>query len=162
MAAPSSSASSNPLIVVDAYLTSAISFHAYDFNDKRFFVRGRIDTYADYLTFRIATRILSTGEKSAIDPEDFFDAMMAHFGLQPGGLPDAIHAIWDGSDPGFITNLAWFNAALAAGVDEKTVASATFTGRMSKKYSYNTVVMGVTDPPNGPSPYTKVKVYFKK
>lgn len=159
---PAGPPSSNPSIMVDGRGTSATTFHAHDCNDKRFFIRGRIDTYSDYLSFRIATTILSSGDKSAIKPEEFFDAMMTHFRLQAGGLPAAIHAIWDDADPEFVTNLARFNAALAAGADEEGAAGATFTGRMAKKYNYTTVVFGVTDPPNGPPPYRKVTVYFKK
>jgi hypothetical protein len=153
---------SPPSLVVDPQGTTAISFFAYDSADRRFCISGRIDPHSDYLTFRIVTRILSTGEKSAVKPEELFDAMMAHFGQQPGGLPEAIRGIWDSSDPEFVTNLERFNAALAAGNDEATAARATFTGRMATKYGYNTVVVGVTDPPNGPPPYTKVNVYFKK
>jgi hypothetical protein len=162
MSAPASPPSSNPSIVVDRPGTSATSYYAYDSNDRRFFIRGRVDTYTDYLTFRISTRILSTGHKSAVSPEEFFDAMMAHFRQQPGGMPAAIHAIWDDKDPEFVTNLARFNAALAAGADEKAAAGATFTGRVAKKHNYNDVVPGVTDPPNGPPPYRKVNVYFKR
>ena len=148
--------------MVDRQATSATSFYAYDCTDRRFFIRGRIDTYSDYLTFRIATKILSTGDKSAIKPEDFFDAMMEHFRQQPGGLPAAIHSIWDDNDPEFITNLRRFNAALATGANETTAATTTFTGRMAKQYNYNNVVLGITDPPNGPPPYKKANVYFKK
>ena len=149
-------------LVVDPQGTTPTSFFAHDAADPRYYVRGRIDPHSDYLLFRIITRILSTGERSAVSPEALFDAMMSHFGQQPGGLPAAIRGIWDHADPEFVTNLDRFNAALAAGNDEATAARATFTGRMATKYGYNTVVMGVTDPPNGPPPYTKANVYFKK
>jgi hypothetical protein len=32
---------------------------------------------------------------------------------------------------------------------------------MATKYNYTDVVLGVTDPPNGP-PYRKIKIYFKR
>lgn len=152
---------SNPPPTVDPLGTGPASFHAFDAADPRFFIRGRIDTYADHLFFRIATRIPSTGEKSLIDPEEFFDAMMAHFGRQPGGHPTAIRGVWEDRDPDFATNLIRFHAALAAGDDEPTAATKTFTGRMAAKYNYTEVVFGVTDPPTGP-PYTKVNVHFRK
>jgi hypothetical protein len=151
----------NPAVVVDGRGTTPTTFFAHDAADPRFSVRGRIDPHTDYLTFRIVTRILSTGERSAVAAEDLFDAMMAHFGRQPGGLPEVIRGIWDSSDPEFVTNLERFNAALAAGDDEPAAAGKTFTGRVARKYHYHTVVMGVTDPPTGP-PYTKVSVYFKR
>jgi hypothetical protein len=153
---------SPPSLVVDPQGTTPTTFFAYDAADRRFYVRGRIDLHSDYLTFRIVTRILSTSERSAVNPEALFDAMMSHFSQQSGGIPEAIRGIWDSADPEFVTNLDRFNAALAAGNDEATAARATFTGRMATKYGYTTVVMGVTDPPNGPPPYTKVNVYFKK
>lgn len=158
---PPGASPSNPSIVVDSAGTSATTFHAFDRNDRRFFIRGRVDTYSDYLVFRVRATILSTGEKSAVNPEEFFDAMMGHFRSQPGGLPEAIHAIWEDTDPEFVTNLQRFNDALLAGDDEKTAAGQTFTGRMARKYNYNTLVIGVTDPPIGP-PYRKAHVYFKK
>ncbi len=146
--------------IADPSGTTATTFHAFDATDRRFFVRARIDTYTDHLTFRIATRIPSTGEKSAVAPDELFDAMMTHFGRQVGGYPAAIRGIWDRSDPDFATNLDRFNAALAAGDDEPTAAMKTFTGRMAARYNYTTVVFGVTDPPTGP-PYSKANVYFK-
>jgi hypothetical protein len=152
----------NARIVVDASGTSAVTFFAHDAADRRFFIRGRIDTYADTPTFRIVTRILSTGERSGIPPAELFDAMMSHFAAQPGGSPAVLRGIWDDSDPEFVTNLDRFNAVLLAGADEETAAQATFTGRMAARYNYPTVVMGVTDPPLGPPPYRKVNVYFKR
>lgn len=153
---------SNPSIVVDNSSTTPTSFHAYDSRDRRFYVRGRIDHHTDYLSFRIVTRILSTGEKSSIKAEELFDAMMAHFQQQSGGLPEAIRGIWDYMDSEFTTNLDRFNAALAAGDDETAAAFKTFTGRMAIKYKYYIAVMGVTDPPTGRPPFKKVNVYFKK
>lgn len=153
---------SNPLIAVDGSVTTSTSFYAYDSSDRRFYIRGRIDHHTDYLLFRIVTRILSTGEKSSVKAEELFDAMMAHFQQQPGGLPEAIRGMWDSLDPEFTTNLNRYNAALAAGDSEETAALRTFTGRMAIKYNYNIVVLGVTDPPSGRPPFKKVNVYFKK
>lgn len=134
MSPPASS--SSPSIVVDLGGTSILTFRAFDSSDNRFSIQGRIDTYSDYLAFRIRTRILSTGERSVIPPDDYFDAMMTHFSQQPGGLPAAIHAIWTDRDSECLTNLNRFNAALAAGDIEAVAAGKTFTGRMAAKYNY--------------------------
>lgn len=149
-------------LVIDGASTSATSFYAFDSIDSRFYIRARIDTYSDYLMFRIIAKIPSTRERSSIIPELFFDAMMDHFSNQPGGLPTAIRSIWDDTNPECMTNLERFNNALLANGDEITAAKTTFTGRMAAKYNYHTIVLGLADPPNGPAPYRRVTVYFKR
>ena len=152
----------NAAIVVDHQGSCAITFLAHDADDPRFCIQARIDTQTDYLTFRIVTRILSTGAKSAVNPNDFFAAMMNHFAGQVGGPPAAIRAIWKDSNPEYVTNLVRFNAALAAGDDEEAAAAKTFTGRMAVHYGYTTITLGHMVPRLGPPPYTVANVYFKK
>ena len=154
-------ASTNPGIVPDPKSTADF-YVAKDCQDPRFFVTGRIDSYTDCLIFTIVTKIRSTQERSSIPPEDFFDAMMAHFGKSAGGHPACIRGIWNDSDEERKTNLNIFNTLKAAGKSDEDAAKGTFTGRMAVKYNYSKVSFGAFAPPNGPAPYQSVNAYFRK
>ncbi len=131
---------------------------AYDYLDSDFFITGMVDSWSDCLRFAIVNRIRSTGKRSLIPPEDFFDAMMAWF-----SVPIAcIRGIWNDTDPEKTTNLNIFNTLLACGKTDVEAAKGTFTGRMALNYHYSNVTFGPFAPPNGPPPYKQVHVYFRK
>jgi len=137
-------------------------FAAFDGSDRRFFIMGRIDSNTDCLVFTIIVKIRSTGERSGIQAEDFFDAMMAHFGQSAGGHPTCIRGIWDNSNDELKTNLNIFNTLKAAGKSDDDAAKGTFTGRMAVKYGYDKVGFGPFDPTTGPAPFKSVNAYFRK
>jgi hypothetical protein len=151
----------NPRLVASPN-NGADFYSAYDCNDQRFYITGRIDQHSDCLYYTIVVKIRSSGERSSIPPEDFFDAMIAHFEQTSGGQPMCIRGIWNDSDEELKTNLNIFNSLKAAGMTDDDAATGTFTGKMARKYGYNRISFGPFDPPNGPAPYKSVSAYFRK
>lgn len=150
-----------PNLTVDPSTTDDF-FKAVDYNDDRFHITARFNDYSDSVVLTIVTKILSSGEKSTIPAEAFFDAMMDHF-QSTGGHPGTIRGIWDADDPELRTNLDRFNKYVLGGDDEETAAWKTFTGRMAKKYNYTKITFGTKEPAGAtPGHYTLVHVYFKE
>jgi hypothetical protein len=134
-------------------------YRAEDRADPRFHIEGVITHVGDYLVFRIRTRILSTKERSAISPADFFDSMMQHF--TDKGLPPAyLRGIWNDNDPEYTSNLHMFNAAVPRGDDLDTAAAKTFTGRMANRWHYSVVTVLRAEPQHHPGRYTDVIATF--
>jgi hypothetical protein len=156
-----SSMHGQPVPTIDPNRTNSASFYAYDHTDHRFFISAYLDRN-DNLLFTIIRKILGATDKSLIPAEMFFDVMMIHFQNCAGGLPLAIRAIWDNSDPQLVTNLQRFNDAIKAGADPETAAWKTFTGKMAKKWGFTNLVPGISEPPGATHDFTKVVYYFKR
>jgi hypothetical protein len=134
-------------------------YRAEDRADSRFHIAGVIAHVGDYFVFRIRSRILPTKERSAISPEEFFDAMMQHF-TEKGLPPVYLRGIWNNNDPEYTSNLYMFNAAVQGGDDLDRAATKTFTGKMANRWHYSVATVIRAEPQHHPGHYTDVIATF--
>src|SRR5262245_34213590 len=145
----------NANIVVDGSQTSASMYRATDQTNPGHFIRGTLT--GGVLEFTVVAR--TVGQPSAVSGEDFFAAMMAHFGQHN---VQTILGHWvSGID--LDTNIDQFNAMTLAGLSEIDAAKATWTGKRAMDYEFAKVAIRFSAPPKAaPGQYIEVVALFSR
>jgi hypothetical protein len=148
-----------PALPLNVTIQDPTEYRAEDGKDQRFFIQGRVKGGA--LSFTIRTRIHSTGERSTIPAQTFFDAMITHF-MKEGTPFSIIRGEWSTFPVSYESNLVAFNNYVNAGDSQVVAAGKTFTGRMAANWGYRTIRIVRTTPPGATHNFTDVLVYFEK
>jgi len=145
----------NPNLAVVQAQTTATTFRAEDATDSDFFIFGTLGS--GVLKFEVVRKLPS--KISTIIGQEFFDAMVAHFGLKNIKI---IEGSWDSTNPQRADNLTRFNQATANPKIPLDVAAiiATRTGQWADALGYNKATFVDLDPPNARGAFTKVIVHF--
>jgi hypothetical protein len=146
---------SNPNIIVDPSQTSASMYRATDQSDPGHCIRGTLT--GGVLEFTVVTR--TAGQHGAVSGEDFFAAMIMHFG--PTNVQTIMGHWISGID--LDTNIDQFNALTLAGMSDIDAAKATWTGRQAIAYGLVRVTIQYKVPPiHAPGQYTEVIALFTR
>jgi hypothetical protein len=146
----------NPNITVDTSVTSSGSYRAIDCTNPNHSIRGVLSGQG-VLEFTVIAK--SQGQTSGVSGQDFFAAMMTHFGL---ANVKTIKGHWiAGLD--LDTNINQFNALTGQGLSDEDAAIAVWTGQRAKDYGFINVKIDFKDPPgNYPGQYVEVIASFTR
>jgi hypothetical protein len=147
---------SNPNISVDTAITNASTYRAIDSTNPNHFISGTLGGQG-VLEFAVVAR--TQGQTSSVSGQDFFAAMMAHFGVSN---VRTIRAHWSaGID--LDTNIDQFNDATQRGLQDNDAAKETWTGQRARDYGLtNTRVIFKNPQGDHPGQYVEVTVEFTR
>jgi hypothetical protein len=146
----------NPNILVDTAVTSASVYKAIDSTNPNHFITGTLAGQG-VLEFTVVAR--TVGQSSGVSGQDFFAALMAHFGA---ANVNTIQARWSaGID--LDTNINQFNDATRRGLKDNDAAKYTWTGQRAKDYGFTNAKVIFKNPPGDhPGQYVEVAAEFTR